>query len=850
MTRKARRKQLRQQLESQTARHARTVVGALVASAAAGARVDAAERVARVRQSDEARRCVAVASVPRHAQGPSQSRGQTLQTLDIPGGPLRAVLSALGNATGVTIVIPSDAVGAITSPGVKGTLTVEQALDQALAGTSLTFRFTQPDIVALEFRTEAESVTVTGRANLVASPKYAVPVRNIPQTIEVIPRAAMEQQGVTTLSEALRNVPGITLQAGEGGGASNTAGDMFNMRGFNAANSLFVDGVRDDGLIARDVFNLEQVEVFMGPTGSDVGRGTAAGYVNMQTKTPHLPAASSGSVAFGSADQLRATIDINQPLSMRQDGGWLSKSAVRLNALWQDSGVPGRDFVETGSKAIAPSLALGLGTTTRVTVAGQVVRQNNLPDYGIPGAAWQDEPLAPTTVRTTAPVDQTNYYGSLGYDYDRASQENVVARVEHDVNPRLTVRNQARYNQAHREAVISSIGNPAAFNPTTNLVTLSRQGNERENKIFSNQTSLTNRFKSGRLQHAASAGVEYIFEEQNAPTLGGIGTRGPVDIFAPNPHDPVIGYAVVRTGAVSKGWTNTIALYGFDTIELGPRWQVSGGLRLEWYDTEFHAVDAAGLTTTRIGAEDLIGSGKVGLLYKLHASGNVYVSYGSTVTPPGAANFTLSTQANNVNHPNVKPQESTNLEAGTKWDVADGRLALTGAVFHTVNKNVIYTIDATAVPPLFNQDDGQRVNGVTVGANGRVRAGWQVMANFSYLNARLDSQGAANNGMRLTLTPEFSGSVWTTYELPRKLVIGAGVRATGDVFINTANTIESPGYRLVDAMAEYPVGPHLNLRLNIYNLTNETYIRSVNNNGGRYNPGCPRAVLLTTAMRF
>ena len=111
-----------------------------------------------------------------------------------------------------------------------------------------------------------------------------MPLRDVAQTIAMIPRAVIEEQGATTLSEALRNVPGITLQAGEGGGASNTAGDMFNMRGFNASNSLFVDGVRDDGLISRDVFNLEQVEVFMGPTGSDVGRGTAAGYVNMPTK--------------------------------------------------------------------------------------------------------------------------------------------------------------------------------------------------------------------------------------------------------------------------------------------------------------------------------------------------------------------------------------------------------------------------------------------------------------------------------------------------------------------------------------------------------------------------------------
>src|SRR6201999_3561 len=150
-----------------------------------------------------------------------------------------------------------------------------------------------------------ESVSVQGEitnAPVLASPKYTVPLRDIPQTIEVIPRAAMEAQGVTTLSDALRNVPGITMQAGEGGGASSTAGDMFNMRGFNASNSLFVDNVRDDGLVSRDVFNVEQVEVFMGPTGSDVGRGTAAGYVNMQTKVPHLGSSSSATMSYGNGD--------------------------------------------------------------------------------------------------------------------------------------------------------------------------------------------------------------------------------------------------------------------------------------------------------------------------------------------------------------------------------------------------------------------------------------------------------------------------------------------------------------------------------------------------------------------
>ena len=175
----------------------------------------------------------------------------------------------------------------------------------------------------------------------------------------------MEQQGVTTLSEALRNVPGITLQAGEGGGASSTAGDMFNMRGFNAANSLFVDGVRDDGLISRDVFNLEQVEVFMGPTGSDVGRGTAPGYVNMQTKTPHLPASSSGS-RCGRQRQPAAHDRRHQSTALapagRRMAGEVGGPDQRLVAGQRR---PGRDEVELGTKAIAPSLGARARTRPR-----------------------------------------------------------------------------------------------------------------------------------------------------------------------------------------------------------------------------------------------------------------------------------------------------------------------------------------------------------------------------------------------------------------------------------------------------------------------------------------------------
>jgi catecholate siderophore receptor len=254
--------------------------------------------------------------------------------------------------------------------------------------------------------------------------------------------------------------------------------------------------------------------------------------------------------------------------------------------------------------------------------------------------------------------------------------------------------------------------------------------------------------------------------------------------------------------------------------------------------------------TADLSGSDGLISGKASVLYRINNAGNAYVAYGTSVTPPGNANFTLSTQPNNQNNPNVDPQKSTNFEVGTKWDLGNGRLSLNGAAFRTKNTNVIFTVDATAVPPIFNQDDGQLVKGVTLGATGRITDRWEVLANVGFLDSEQQTQNSDNNGRQLTLTPKWSSSVWTTYRFPIGLSVGGGIRHTDEVWINAANTIRSPGYHLVDAVAEYAVNSHLSLRVNVYNLTDEIYIRNVNNNGGRYNPGHPRSALLTSHVKF
>ena len=295
-----------------------------------------------------------------------------------------------------------------------------------------------------------------------------MPLRDIAQTIAIIPRAVIEEQGATTLSDVLRNVPGITLQAGEGGGSSNTAGDMFNMRGFNASNSLFVDGVRDDGLISRDVFNLEQVEVFMGPTGSDVGRGTAAGYVNMQTKTPHARTrrtAVDRSVRHRRASA-RLTADINWGRPTAHQGSWLGKQRVSAQRRsGRTRGVPGRDEVderEPGGGAVAR--ARPRHADARDRWRAQIMRQDNLPDYGIPGAAWRraadaDDAPGPAAGRSEQLLRQP------GFDYDkgRAGQLYRPRRARRQSQPDAAQPDPLQPRRIARPS-ISTIQNVAAFN--------------------------------------------------------------------------------------------------------------------------------------------------------------------------------------------------------------------------------------------------------------------------------------------------------------------------------------------------------------------------------------------------
>jgi len=691
--------------------------------------------------------------------------------------------------------------------------------------------------------TKLADVVVEGKRQAqVSSPKFTEPLRDTPQTVVVIPSEVYTQQAASTLSDVLRNTPGITFAAGEGGNANATAGDSFYMRGFDTTNNIFVDGVRDVGAYSRDVFNVEQVEVAKGPAGTDAGRSVTSGYINLSTKVPRAENAGSSTVTFGLDEQSdgerkRATLDVNRALPDSPIPG----TAVRVNATWQEGNPVGRDTAENKGWAIAPSLALGLGSPTRAFFAYQHSEQENVPDYGLPGA------LHPGYTSTPQPpaIDRTTFYGFKA-DHDNVTSDSLMARVEHDFSGDIRLTNQTRFSSNQRDAVVTTPGTSASsYAPATGLLTRSRQGNKRDTDILSNLTNLTAQVATGKVAHDLSAGVELSRETAYQPAFTSA-TLTPIAIGSPDPSATPSG-APVRSGAFTDVATDTVALYAFDTVKLNEQFRLNAGLRWEKYDVDYLSVAAGTGVATRLSASKDITTYKVGAVYKPVPAASIYASYAVSQKPPGT-DFTLSSTVGNQNNPDTDPQETTNVELGVKWDFLQGRLSTTAALFKTENDKTVYTDPILGAIPAGKQT----VQGVELGASGKITENWLVFAGFAYLDSEVNTGTAAQVSFGLPLVAKVSGNVWTTYRVG-KFTVGGGAQYQGEAnrLQNTAGApVTMPAYWLLNAVASYDVSPNLSLRLNVNNLTDEEYTQSYNNNGGRFMPGAPRAYLFSATLKF
>ncbi|WP_424681150.1 catecholate siderophore receptor Fiu [Frateuria sp. YIM B11624] len=707
------------------------------------------------------------------------------------------------------------------------------------------------------------------RADMVDSPKFTQPLLDTPQTIGIITRDLFEQQGATTLTEALRNSPGVgTFYAGENG--STTTGDGIYMRGFDTSGSIFVDGVRDLGSISRDLFNIEQVEVTKGPDGTEYGRTAPTGAVNMVTRQPMRGDRAGASVAYGSSQQQRATVDLN-----RQFG---DHGAFRLDAVGQDSGVPGRDRVRHRRWGVAPSLAFGLGTPTRVYLDALHVKQNNVPDGGVPtlgltGYASPD-PTRPQ-IGLAPRVDSDNFYGTV-QDHDHVTVDMLTLIVQHDFSDDLALRNTTRWGRTHQDYLLTSfmasaanlltpdLDDPATWTVARSNPTFKRQSN----RILTNQTNLTANFATGQVIHNLSAGVELTEEKATDVDVAPLdGTSWPAaNLYRPDPR--VGGLRYGETGAWSSGTTDTAAAYLFDTLKFGERWQVTAGARVDRYTTRFDSValcggrnapecgtlpDATPVPGLKARVVDTLPNGKLGVLYKPAPNGSIYANFAVAQEPPGGNTLLFSTSARSADKPDLDPQRASTTELGTKWDLLDQRLLFTAALYRTVVRN---ELTQDPVDQQYYQTGRKRVQGVELGVVGRITDDWGISAGFTTMDAKVTAgQAVSNDGSQdLAYTPRSAFTAWSTYHLPFGLTVGGGARYAGSMKRGTDGAVGTPAYTgsywVFDAVASYPVNRHLDLQLNLYNLFDRDYVAAINKSGYRYTPGTPRSAMLTANIRF
>ncbi|WP_324806535.1 TonB-dependent siderophore receptor [Sphingomonas sp. LY29] len=677
---------------------------------------------------------------------------------------------------------------------------------------------------------KAQSVTVTGERYRINTLNSRLgDVRDAPQSISIIPRAVIEQQSATNLRDVLRNVTGISFAAGEGGGGPG--GDNLTLRGFAARNDIFVDGIRDFASYTRDTFNVEQVEVVKGPASAQTGRGSTGGYINLFTKQPQARSFVGGTLGLGTLGYYRGTADLNLAGSDLGVGGG---TAARVNLLFHDVKTPGRDHVDTKRYGIAPSIAFGLGGSTRAIVTAMHLRQNNVPDYGIPFVPATHTGLVEFRDRP-APVDYDNYYGLLDRDREKLRTNILTFAVEHDLSPGMRIANTTRYGHATRDSIYSA----PRFDGNTTQIVPQTQSRDTLDKSLVNQTNLFAKFATGSMRHDLIAGIEIAREtSRNQPRTITAGTS--TDLFDPDPNRPWIGTIVDTPGGPIRASADTLAAYLFDTVHFSEKLLLSGGLRWERFKSAFDAV----APSPELGRTDETLTWRAGLTYKPISNLGFYIGAGTSVNP-SIENMTQTTPTAAVVA--LKPERSRTIEVGAKWDGLGGKLLLNGALFRIEKTNARTPGQLGEAPTVLEGE--QRVDGIELGATGWLAKRWQLIAAYTYLDSEvIKSNTATEIGNRLQNVPTHSATLWSNYELPFGVEIGGGARYVGHRYTNVANVRRVDDYWLFDATAAYNFDKQTSLRVNLFNLTDERYIDQVG--GGHFVPGAGRSAVATLAFRL
>ncbi len=692
-------------------------------------------------------------------------------------------------------------------------------------------------------------------------PKLTQPLRDTPQTVDTVSRQIMDDQAVTTMRDALRNVPGISLAAGEFG----AQGDSLTIRGFTARNDIYLDGMRDFGSYYRDPFYLDGIQVLKGPSSILFGRGSTGGVIEQDSKTPQLNALTAGTLGFGTDETKRLTADVNRPLPELGQG-----AAFRINVMGHESSVAGRDVTQNDRFGIAPSLALGLGTPTRATFTYLHQSEYDVPDYGLPWLYQSAAGVGAATIRP-ASVSHDNFYGFEHGDYLRTNVDVVTAKLEHDVGNALMLRDQVRYAHYTRQfritepqiygtAAPGASGASILVGPGTPLGSLNVSRNQlygdSVETFLQNQTDITANFRTGPIGHAVVAGIEVGQETSDPNRNSTIGPYSTTPLLSPDPGQAYNAntYSASRT----KTSADTLAAYALDTITLDEHWQVMGGVRLDRFDASFtqttsaNPVTGLGAAYASLSRVDDMASWRGALIFKPLPNGSLYFSAGTSFNPSAEA---LSLQASTTT---LAPERNETYELGSKWDLFQEKLSLNGSLYHTEKLNQRETDPTNSNFQILAGDAVAK--GVELEAVGRLTEAWQMSGGYGYTFSSIvkspNSSATSDLGRPLANAPRHTGNLWTTYRLPWNVQVGGGVNYVSSRFASSTPTTvggvnfwkEVPSYWTANAMAKYPLTDNVNLQLNVYNLTNKFYYDQMH--PSHVVPGPGRSAMFTISYKY
>jgi len=717
----------------------------------------------------------------------------------------------------------------------------------ALLGTSLTTGLTgmaaPGDAAAQPAATEHVIVTTPRFSpDEISLSKLPQPLLDTPQTVTVITADLLEQRGTSNLNDALRNMPDISLGAGE----FSWQGNNPTIRGFLARNDMYLDGIRDFGSYYRDTFFYQQIEELSGPSSVYFGRGSTGGVINQVSKTPFLTRQLNAQATGGTDSTGRLTVDYNLPLDGMGEG-----AAMRINAMAHTSTVAGRDDSLQRRWGLAPSLALGLGTPTRLTFTFLHEEAGDRPDYGLP---WY--------FGRPAPVDPSNYYG---YDSDFLdTQVNVLTvKAEHDLDTDITLRNTLRLGQYQRQFRISEVVLAPGTLVTTplNQVQAARniwQGNSVE-AVADDQLELSGKWRTFGFEHAVVAGAEFAWEN-SAPLFQNTTGVPTVNLADPPQHQPFPGTAFARL--YSETTAQSVGLYSVDTITLDPQWEVTLGLRWDQFASSFHSLTFASVpnapqaapsflnppVAATIKSVDAKATYRIGIVYKPVSNGSLYFSHGTSFNPSAESLSQLTTaRALMTQNALLPPEKNRSFEVGAKWQFWSKRLEASAAVFRLEKENARIP---SSVPGVNILGGAQQVDGFQLSFSGTITDAWKARLGYAYLDSHTTATapGGSLLGSALVNTPKSAFTFWSEYALLPEWSVGLGGQYISQRLAqNTAASfLRSPPYFTADASSEYRFSPAYALRLNVYNLLDRHYIDVIH--PFRAVPGAGRSAGLTLEM--